>query len=82
MYKRNLLANLCDRESMLRWLEKVELIVVSELTMNEMGRYADIFLPVCHWFEMEDFAHQCPQNVFITIQDKAIDPLYECRRCV
>lgn len=79
VYKRNLLANLCDRESMLRWLEKVELIVVSELTMNEMGRYADIFLPVCHWFEMEDFAHQCPQNVFITIQDKAIDPLYECR---
>ena len=29
VYKRNLLANLCDRESMLRWLEKVELIVVS-----------------------------------------------------
>lgn len=76
---RNLLQNLCDREYDLSWLDEVPFVVVSEVTMNEMGRYADIFLPVCHWFECEDVGHECPQNVFLEYNEKAIDPLYETK---
>lgn len=76
---RNVLANMCDRQYILDWMAQVPFIVVSEMTMNEMARYADIFLPVCHWFEQEDIAHQCPQNVFMCYSEKAIDPLYETK---
>lgn len=76
---RNLLGNMCDRQYILDWLEQVELVVVSEVTMNEMARYADIFLPVCHWFEYEDVGATYPQNVFIEYSEKIIDPLYESK---
>lgn len=77
--ERNILANLCDRQYILEWMAKVPYIVVSEVTMNEMARYADLFLPVCHWFECEDVGHQCPQNVFMNYSEKIIDPLYESK---
>ena len=79
MCTRNLLGNMCDRQYILDWLEQVELVVVSEVTMNEMARYADIFLPVCHWFEYEDVGATYPQNVFIEYSEKIIDPLYESK---
>lgn len=77
--KRNVLGNLCDRQSMLKWMEQVPFIVVSEVTMNEQARYADLFLPVCHWFEYEDVGATYPQNVFVEYSEKVIDPLYESK---
>lgn len=77
--KRNVLGNMCDRNYLLKWMEKVPFIVVSEVTMNEMARYADIFLPVCHWFEYEDVGATYPQNVFMQYSEKVIEPLYESK---
>ena len=77
--KRNLLGNMCDRKYTLEWMKQVEFVVVSEVTMNEMARYADIFLPVCHWFEYEDVGATCPQNVFVEYSEKIIEPLYETK---
>jgi len=55
----------------------LELIVSTELFMTDTARYADIVLPVCSYLEFSDLVpFPFP---FIQRQQKAINPLYECR---
>lgn len=75
----NVLANMCDRQYTLSWLNEIEYIVATDMIMNETARYADLVLPICHWFEQEDIGATYPQNPFLEFQEKAIEPLYESR---
>lgn len=79
VFRSNLLSNMCQRQYTKEWLDKIEYLVVGDINFNENARYADLLLPVCHWFEQEDFGATYPQNPFIEYQEKAIDPLYESK---
>ena len=60
-------------------VDKMELIVVAEMTMTDTAQYADIILPAAHWFEVDDiFGAYAPQP-YIMLQEKALEPLYECK---
>lgn len=68
-----------NRNATLKGLEKIELLVVADFQINDTGRYADILLPVCDWFEEMDVQGWKTLYPFLLMQDKAIDPLYESK---
>lgn len=73
----NPLSNQTERNAFLEALDNVELLVVSDYRMTETVGYADIVLPCAHWFEYKDvFFNYSP---YLTLQEKAIDPLYESK---
>jgi molybdopterin-containing oxidoreductase family molybdopterin binding subunit len=73
----NPVQNHADSNAILEAFDKIELIIVADTVMNDTAKYADIVLPVCHWFETTTV------NTFVTpyarISEKAIDPLYESK---
>lgn len=77
IYICNPLGNEPDR---LRWissLEKMDLVVISDMFMCETAQYADIVLPVAFLFERTDLSNG--QNPFVKLMDKAVDPLGEAK---
>lgn len=73
----NPLSNQTERTAFIDALNNIELVVVSDYIMTETVKYADIVLPCAHWFEYKDvFFLYSP---FLTLQEKAIDPLYESK---
>jgi anaerobic selenocysteine-containing dehydrogenase len=64
-----------------RWINEIipnlELIVVNEIFMTATAEYADYVLPDCTVFEREDI--DISHGGYITLLEKAIEPLYECR---
>ena len=64
------------------WLEQLkrfEFIVIAEQWMTSTAEIADIVLPVCHWYEMEDVAGFFNASCFVTLSEKATDPIYESK---
>jgi molybdopterin-containing oxidoreductase family molybdopterin binding subunit len=76
-YSGNPLQNHTDRKAMMAALDKIELFVVADQTMNNTSRYADIVLPTPHWFEYETITTVVTD--YARISEKAIDPLYESK---
>lgn len=73
----NPLSNQTERDAFIEALNGIELLVVSDYRMTETVSYADIVLPCAHWFEYKDvFFNYSP---YLTLQEKAIDPLYESK---
>lgn len=52
--------------------------VVLETEMTDTARYADMVLPVAFWAEVNDLRSSY-NNPFLSISEKAIEPLYECK---
>ncbi|KTE92441.1 hypothetical protein AT727_19800 [Desulfitobacterium hafniense] len=77
VYAFNMIGNLCERKAYLEVLNKLDLVVVADITMSETASYADIVLPVSHWFEVDSVISYGTQ--FVSISEKAIDPLYESK---
>ncbi|TWH59990.1 molybdopterin-containing oxidoreductase family molybdopterin binding subunit [Desulfitobacterium sp. LBE] len=75
----NVVANSAERKYTLDWLNKMEFIAVADMNMNETAQYADILLPVSHWFEQEEAFCNYSTHPYVIFQEKAIDPLYECK---
>lgn len=75
----NVIANSAERKYTLDWLNKMEFIAVADMNMNETAQYADILLPVAHWFEQEDAFCNYSTHPYVLFQEKAIEPLYECK---
>lgn len=75
----NQLGNGAERKATLEVMKKLEFIVVADMNMNETAQYADILLPVAHWFEVDDVFVNYSTHPYVILQEKAIDPLYECK---
>lgn len=75
----NQLGNGAERKATLEVLKKLEFIVVADMNMNETTQYADILLPVAHWFEVDDVFVNYSTHPYVILQEKAIEPLYECK---
>jgi len=73
----NPLGNESGRQHTLETFEKLDFIVVADTIMNNTTKYADIVLPVAHWFEFETITSMITE--YAHINEKAIDPLYECK---
>ncbi len=56
---------------------KLEYIVVSDFSMTDTAEYADMVLPSTTWFEQDDIVPTMHPHVLLN--QKAIDPLYECK---
>ena len=73
---------LSNQPAQKQWMEKVlpnmEFWVVLDTEMNDSARYADIVLPVASWYEKED-VRVAYNNPYMTISEKAIEPLYESK---
>ena len=65
-----------------QWFEDIlpnlDFWVVTDIEMSDSARYADIVLPAAFWLETDDL-RSSNNNPYMTIQEKAIDPLYECK---
>ena len=75
----NPVANMSERKKTLEWMNKMEFIVVSDLSMTETAKQADILLPSAHWFEATDAFCSYHTHPHIMWQDKAVDPPFECK---
>ncbi len=73
----NLLGCMSNRNAIREALDKVELVISVDQVMNDMARYADVVLPVPHWFEFETIS-SCPGK-WADFNDKAIEPQFECK---
>ncbi|MGB9022702.1 MAG: molybdopterin-dependent oxidoreductase, partial [Candidatus Bathyarchaeia archaeon] len=56
---------------------KLDFIAVADFSMTDTAKQADIVLPVTTWFENDDLVPS--MHVHIMLQQRAIEPLYECK---
>lgn len=61
------------------WFKKLDFVVVADMSMTETAKYADILLPVAHWFEQEDLFSSYGSHLFMLLQEKAIEPVGEAK---
>jgi molybdopterin-containing oxidoreductase family molybdopterin binding subunit len=66
-----------ERKTLIEAIDKIELYIVADTFMTDSARYADIILPVPHWFEINTFC--VTVTPFARINEKAVDPLYESK---
>lgn len=59
--------------------KKIEFLVVADISMTETAMYADILLPVAHWFEVVDLHTNCHTHPYFVWQEKAIEPQFESK---
>ncbi|MGS0765388.1 molybdopterin-containing oxidoreductase family protein [Syntrophomonas curvata] len=77
VFAHNPLANQTERKAWLEALRKMDLVVVADIQETDTTRYADIILPVTHWFETQ-FVYGA-NSPYMIYQEQAIDPLYEAK---
>lgn len=68
------------QEGTVRWrkyLDTIELLVVADVVSTSTTNYADIVLPVCHYFECESASGE--QTDYVYYNAKAAEPLYESK---
>jgi molybdopterin-containing oxidoreductase family molybdopterin binding subunit len=58
-------------------LPKLDFIAVADFSMTDTAEQADIVLPTTTWFENDDIVPSMHPHVML--QQKAIEPLYECK---
>lgn len=68
-----------NRNAAVKALEKIEMLVVCDFRMSDTALYADIVLPACEWCEQVDVQGWKTLYPFITLQEKAIEPLHESK---
>lgn len=68
-----------DRLKTLEAIDKLDLLVSVNLTMNDTSLYADVVLPVCEWCEYEEINGSRTYHPFLCYQEKVIDPQFESK---
>ncbi len=61
------------------YLKALDFVVVADISMTETALYADILLPVAHWFEVVDFHNNCHTHPYVVWQEKAVEPQFESK---
>lgn len=61
------------------WMSKLDFIVVADNSMTDTAKWADIILPVAHWFEQVDLYALCGTHPYLVWNDKATEPMFECK---
>jgi molybdopterin-containing oxidoreductase family molybdopterin binding subunit len=78
-YSSNAISNFAGQNNFFdKILPNLEYWVYLDLEFCDSARYADILLPVASWYEEED-VRVAYNNPYTIIQEKAIEPLYECK---
>ncbi|MBR3258244.1 MAG: molybdopterin-dependent oxidoreductase, partial [Eggerthellaceae bacterium] len=54
IHSANPIANTPNRKAMIKAFKALDFVVVADIEMSETCNYADIILPVGHWFEVEE----------------------------
>lgn len=76
-WNHNLLATQVGTVKWREYLDTIDLIVVADVVANSSTEYADIVLPVCHFFECESVSGE--QTDYVYYSAKAAEPLYESK---
>lgn len=76
-YCHNALGNQAGRTALLKAMDKVDLIVVADSVMTDTTRYADIILPVPHFWETETYYTSGTR--YVRISEAAVKPQFECK---
>lgn len=77
-YCHNPLANTAGHTDMIQAFSELDLLVVADWRLTDTARFADIVLPVAHWFEAYDIHGMISQTPFTILQEKAVEPPAEC----
>lgn len=56
----------------------IDFIVVADIVHTDTTKYADLILPVAHWFEMLEFV-QGPDHPYSVLSEKALEPAFESK---
>lgn len=59
--------------------QKIDFLIVADISMTETAMYADILLPVAHWFEVMDMFDNCHNHPYAIWQEKIIEPQFESK---
>lgn len=73
----NPVSNQTDRLAWVEMLNNLEFVVVADMTIGDTAMYADIVLPVAHWFEYNEI--MAMTSPYLVYSQKAIDPLHESK---
>ena len=76
LYTGNWLGTVPNRKKILDCLDNLDLFVVCDMSMTDSAHYADIVLPVGHWFEVPDCGSG-PLVPYAIIGEAAVQPLFE-----
>ena len=75
----NMIGNSGNRQEILKAVKMIDFLVCADIAMTETAQYADILLPVAHWYEVNDVSMCFGTHPYVLLQEKAIEPLYECK---
>lgn len=68
-----------DHSKTVEFFKNIEFLVVSDIAMTETAMYADILLPVAHWFEVVDLFGHSHNHPYLVWQEKASEPQFESK---
>ncbi|MEC4273158.1 molybdopterin-dependent oxidoreductase [Adlercreutzia sp. R25] len=68
-----------NRAYTIDWIKKLEFVVVADITMTETAKYADILLPVCHWFECTELFGTYITHPYAILQKPVLERMYESK---
>lgn len=72
----NPMGNQPDHELWKKTMQDVEFVVLADVYMTETANYADMLLPVPHYFELESFFGS---NTYMRHNEAAIEPQFESK---
>jgi len=79
IYASNVVCNATNQNEILNTIfPALDFIVAADIVPTDTTKYADLVLPVCHWFEMLDIV-QGPFHPYTAISEKALEPAYESK---
>jgi molybdopterin-containing oxidoreductase family molybdopterin binding subunit len=77
LWRNNTLRTSTGKAEWLKALEKIELVICSDVVMTETAKYCDIVLPAAHFFEYEEICNSI--TPYIQLNEKAVDPPFEAK---
>lgn len=79
IYASNVVCNATNQNEILNTIfPALDFIIAADIVPTDTTKYADLVLPVCHWFEMLDIV-QGPFHPYTAISEKALEPAYESK---